>query len=223
MHRSIATLLAILSVSVLAPAAHADFTSYRATTDDRHHLDGHGYSKSGDTETFIIASADRKKGQRLTPRVERWFDGKGSIKTGNGVYTFSATYKLEAANDTTIFQLLNHDPKSDDVHKPLCFITVFPSGDGTKWDIHKGNKTESPLLASIPKAESFTAKLQTDGTRWLVCINGRQAASGDYPREGKSTSLRYGAYHHGKGLAQVHVTKAKFQLDTNAKLPGPPP
>lgn len=108
MNRSITTLLAILSVSALASPAQAEVTSYRATTDDRHHLEGHGYSKTGETETFIIASADRSKGQRLTPRVERWFSGKGSIKTGNGVYTFSPTYKIDAANvhfTKALFQL----------------------------------------------------------------------------------------------------------------------
>jgi hypothetical protein len=155
----------------------------------------------------------------LTPRVERWFSGKGAIKPGNGVYTFSATYKIDAANDTTIFQLLNHDPKSDDAHKPLCFITVFPSADDTEWHIHKGNKTETPLLAAVAKTNAFAVKLQTDGTRWLVWVNGKQAASGNFSREGSSTSMRYGAYHHGKGLAKVHVTNAKFQLDSTAKLP----
>ena len=33
--------------------------------------------------------------------------------------------------------------------------------------------------------------------------------------------MRHGAYHHGKGLATVHVTNAKFELDTAAKLSEP--
>lgn len=219
MNECIRILPVVTGISVLTSTAMAGVTTYRATTDDRHHIEGHGYSKTGETETFMIDSADRPKGQRLTPRVERWFAGKGAIEKGKGVYTFSASYKIDAANDTTIFQLLNHDPKSDDAHKPLCFITVFPSEDGTKWDIHKGNKTDTPLLASVAKADSFKVKLQTDGTRWLVWINGRQAADGAFSREGKSTSMRYGAYHHGKGLAKVHVIGAGFELDSDAKMP----
>lgn len=223
MNRSIATFLALLSIIALTSVARAEVTNFKADTDDRSNIEGHGYSKSGDTETFIIAAADRKKGQRLTPRVEREFDGKGRIKTGKGVYTFSATYKIDAANDTTIFQLLNHDPKSNDTHKPLCFITVFSGDDGAKWHIHRGNSTDKPLLAAIPKKDSFTAKLQTDGTRWVVWIDGKQVADGGYPREGKNTSMRYGAYHHGKGVARVHVNNAMFQLNSNAKLSEPSP
>ena len=35
--------------------------------------------------------------------------------------------------------------------------------------------------------------------------------------------MRYGAYHHGKGVAKIHVTDARFQLKSNAKLPEPVP
>lgn len=216
------SLLFVMSTIALVSAAHAEVTAYRATTDDRHIVAGHGYSQSGDTETFIIDAADRG-GRRLTPRVERWFDGRGSIEPGKGVYTFSATYKIEAANNTTIFQLLNHDPKSQDTHKPLCFITVFPSSDGARWQVHQGNNTGTPLLKTVAKTEVFTVKLQTDGTRYHVWINGKHVTSGNFSRGGTSTSMRYGAYHHGKGLAKVHVTQAMFQLDSTAKLAEPRP
>lgn len=139
MNRYLGILVAVLSVSALA--ADADVTSYRATTDYRHIIDSHGYSKSEDTETFIIAATDRN-GRPLTPRVERLFDGKGTIKPNKGVYTLSATCKTDSANNTTIFQLLNHDPKTDDAHKPVYFVTVFPGDDGSKWQIYSGNKAE---------------------------------------------------------------------------------
>jgi len=223
MNQHLNALLVIFSVCLFASAANAEVTTYRATTDDRHILEGHGYFQSGDTETFIIAAADRKKGQRLTPRVERWFDGKGSIKPDKGVFTFSATYKIDAANNTTIFQLLNHFPGTDDAHRPTCFVTVFSSEDGAKWQIHRGNSTEKPLLASVPKTDAFTVKLQADGTRYHIWINGKYAASGYFPPASKSTSMRYGAYHHGKGVAKIHVTDAKFQLHSAAKLSEPTP
>lgn len=205
----------------MVSAANAEVTTYRATTDDRHRIDGHGYSKSGDTETFIIAAADRNKGQRLTPRVERAFEGKGQIRPNRGVYTFSGTYKIDAASNTTIFQLLKHFPGTADPHRPTCFITVFPSRDGSKWHIHSGNNTDTPLLAAVSKADAFTVKLQSDGIRFHVWINGEHVTSGGLGAAMKSASMRYGAYHHGKGVAKVHVTDAKFQLDSTAKLPDP--
>ncbi len=217
------SIFVVLVGGVLASAAAPAATTYRATTDDRHRIDGHGYSTSGDTETFIIAAADRKKGQRLTPRVEREFNGKGQIRDGKGVYTFSATFKLDAANNTTIFQLLNHFPGAEDAHKPMCFITAFPGKDGTKWQIHKGNSTDRPLLAAVPMTDKFAVKLQADGARYHIWINGKYAASGDFPLSAKSTTMRYGAYHHGEGVAKVHVTNATFQLDSTAILTEPTP
>lgn len=81
MNGTIKPLFAALSVTALTSVAQAEVTTYKATTDDRHNIEGHGYSKSGDTETFIIAAADRKKGQRLTPRVEREFERKALIRS----------------------------------------------------------------------------------------------------------------------------------------------
>lgn len=223
MNRSLQTFLSALSISAFVSVAGAETITYYATTDDRHHIEGHGYSKSRDTESFIIAKADRKEGQRLTPRVERFFGGKGSIQPDKGVYTFSASYKIDAADNTTIFQLLNHFPGTEDVHRPMCFITAFPSADGTQWHIHQGNSTETGLLAAVAKADAFTVKLQADGTRYHFWINDKHVVSGGFPRAAKSATMRYGAYHHGKGLAKVHVTDAKLQLKSNAKLPEPAP
>lgn len=199
MNGTFKSLIALFSVSIPASVVHAEITTYRATTDDRHSLEGHGYFQSGDTETFIIAATDRKKGQRLTPRVEREFDRKGLIRADKGVYTFSATYKIDSANNTTTFQLLNHFPGTNDALRPMCFITVFRSDDGSKWHIHRGNNTDRPLLAAVSKTDAFTVKLQADGNRYHVWINGTHAASGDFPPAAKSTTMRYGAYHHGKG------------------------
>lgn len=218
MNQFISTLVVLLSICAVATA---EIKIHKATTDDRHNMEGHGYSKTGDIETFIIAAADRKKGQRLTPRVEREFSNKGLIRKDKGVYTFTATYKIDSASNTTIFQLLNHFPETEDKHRPMCFITAFPSADGTKWQIHKGNSTERPLLAAISKADSFTVKLQADGVRYHVWINDHYAMSGDFPPTSKSTTMRYGAYHHGKGVAKVHVTNAQFQSDSTAKLLDP--
>lgn len=221
MSRYIKILLAALSICALAPAARAEIKTHKATTDDRHNIEGHGYSKAGDVETFIIAAADRKKGQRLTPRVEREFANKGLIRKDKGVYTYTATYKIDSASNTTIFQLLNHFPGTEDKHRPMCFITAFPSADGTKWQIHKGNSKDRPLLAAIPKVDSFTVKLQADGVRYHVWINDNYAMSGNFPPASKSTTMRYGAYHHGKGVAKVHVTNALFQTDSAEKLIDP--
>ncbi len=210
-------MIAILAVSAFASVANATVTTFSATTDDRHIIAGHGYFKSGATETFIIDAADRGT-SRLTPRVERWYSGKGSIYPNKGVYTFTGTYKIDGANDTTIFQLLNHDSTSTDVHMPLSFTTVFPGADSTKWYIYQSNSTSGKLLATVSKTSTFTVKLQTDGTKFKIWINGALVVSSNYSRLGTSTSMRYGAYHHGKGLATVHVTNALFQLDSNARM-----
>lgn len=110
---------------------------------------------------------------------------------------------------------------SHDVHRPSLFITVFPGDDGATWHIHQGNSIKTPLLATVAKTDTFTVKLQMNGTRRHLWINDKYVLSGNFPAESKTASMRYGAYHHGKGVATVHVTNAKFQLDTPAKLSDP--
>ena len=108
----------LVAVIALASAVQAKVTTYKVTTDDRSSIEGHGYSKSGETEAFLIAATDRNKGQRLTPRVEREFRGKGLIRRDKGVYTFSTTCKIDAANYTTIFQLHSTAKLSEPTQEP---------------------------------------------------------------------------------------------------------
>lgn len=64
MKQCLKTLLAVLSVNVLVPVAEAEVRTLESKHGELRE-NGHGYSKSGDTETFIIAPEDRTG--RLTP------------------------------------------------------------------------------------------------------------------------------------------------------------
>ncbi len=209
----------LATLALAATSAQAAITTYSATTDDRSELSSSGYT-GGNPEKVVITSSEVSG--TYDPRVERFYGGSGSMVRNQGVYTFTARFKVESANYTTIAQILDYDASSSDIRVPMLFLVASEgtANDG-RWTLYNGNpeRPGATALTTVAKTSTFSVKITSNGSRLKLWINGNLEVDKAYSRIGDSSNMRYGAYHHGAGRASVLIYDARFQRDSSDTTP----
>jgi len=169
---------------------------------------------------------DSPRRNNTDPRAEKAY----SPASGNGIIhghpngssaelRFRADYRIFDANNTTICQLLNSDPSSDDSARPYVEIMANRKV-GSRWEIRvnpRGSGRE-PFTGRrkdcLIDDTRFSLEMITNNRRCRVIIRQNRQTMLDYSfsfvgeevdgRRGVSR-IRFGAYHHGFRNGDAHI------------------
>jgi EF hand len=168
----------------------------RGTRGDNYH-----YQNAGGTETFRIGSGDKPAGERYDPRSEVALKAD-SFRKGEGTHTFSGDFQVKSGDNTTIAQIINHDPNALDKHVPSAFVT-FDDGK-----LYQGNSKDGKVLAEVGD-KKFNLSITSNGESYSIKVDGKEVGSFEAGRTSGENIFKYGAYHHGQGEANIGVSNVK--------------
>ncbi len=197
--------IALLAIALTSSNAFAQGNI--GSLDDRSSPGGYTTVTIGGTVWGKYTAQAGASTDSLDPRVERRLEPR--IDTGNGNYTFEARYNIEAADDTTIAQILNAAPTSSDPYKPVVFVKVF--SDGSRWKISNKGVTLGYVNKNTSSSRpTFVMKIVSDGDSSKIYLNGSLKGNFVHERVGRDSQMRYGNYHHGSGTARILIRDVTF-------------
>ncbi len=184
------------------------------TIDDREPA-SRGFTQNGEWMEFRVLEGQQPGNASLDARAEAVFSRAATDPN----QTFAATYRIDDADNTTIFQILSTGNRPDSAYPEMLVNATARNGEVV---IDQRRDGVTTVLASVEIGSEFDIVTRTnarEGATVEIHQDGEvigRFVDPDYKYSDAETNFRhfrFGAYHHGDGWAEVQIKDARVMED----------